>query len=315
MPVQDASTRVEHTEAPLNISAVERETGLSKDVLRIWERRYGFPHPGRDDNAERQYSAGEVAKLRAIKRLMDTGLRPGKLIRQSLEELNALAEKRIHPRRDALAPAIEREVLSLLKSHDVTGLQALLASLLLRQGVQRFVMETVAPLNRAVGEAWMRGELQVFEEHCYSELVHTALRSAIGAFPRQSGTPRILLTTVPGEQHGLGLLMVDALLAPEGAQCISLGPQTPLEDIRRAAAAHKANIVALSFSSAFPLRQAGDVLALLRRQLPSSVALWAGGENLRRVRKSLSGVQLIPEPADALEALKSWRNESADGKR
>ncbi|HTR58632.1 MAG TPA: MerR family transcriptional regulator [Casimicrobiaceae bacterium] len=306
---------MEHAEAPLNISAVERETGLSKDVLRIWERRYGFPRPGRDDNAERQYAAADVAKLRTIKRLMDTGLRPGKLIRQSLEDLNALAEKRIHPRRDALAPAMERDVLAVLKSHDVAGLQALLANLLLRQGVQRFVMETIAPLNRAVGEAWMRGELQVFEEHLYTELTQAVLRSAMAAFARQPGTPRILLTTVPGEQHGLGLLMVDALLTPEGTQCISLGTQTPFEDIRRAAAAHKVNIVALSFSSAFPLRQAGDTLALLRRQLPSTVALWAGGEHLRRVRKSLSGVQVLSELSDALEALRSWRAEAGDSKR
>jgi DNA-binding transcriptional MerR regulator/methylmalonyl-CoA mutase cobalamin-binding subunit len=306
---------VEHPEASLNISAVERETGLSKDVLRIWERRYGFPRPGRDDNAERQYAAGDVAKLRAIKRLMDTGLRPGKLIRQSLDELNALAEKRIHPRRDTVAPPIEREVLGLLKSHDVGGLQAVLANGLLRQGVQRFVIETIAPLNRAVGEAWMRGELQVFEEHLYTESTQATLRSAVGAFPRQSGAPRILLTTVPGEQHGLGLLMADALLTPEGAQCISLGTQTPLEDIRRATSAHKVNIVALSFSSAFPLRQAGDALALLRRQLPSTIALWAGGENLRRLRKSLLGVQLLPELSDALEALKSWRAEAGESKR
>jgi DNA-binding transcriptional MerR regulator/methylmalonyl-CoA mutase cobalamin-binding subunit len=306
---------MEHAEAPLNISAVERETGLSKDVLRIWERRYGFPRPGRDDNAERQYAAADVAKLRTIKRLMDTGLRPGKLIRQSLEDLNALAERRIHPRRDALAPAMERDVLAVLKSHDVAGLQALIANLLLRQGVQRFVIETIAPLNRAVGEAWMRGELQVFEEHLYTELTQAVLRGALTTFARQPGTPRILLTTVPGEQHGLGLLMVDALLTPEGAQCISLGTQTPLEDIRRAAAAHKVNIVALSFSSAFPLRQAGDALALLRRQLPSTVALWAGGEHLRRVRKILSGVQLLSELSDALEALRIWRAEAGESKR
>jgi DNA-binding transcriptional MerR regulator/methylmalonyl-CoA mutase cobalamin-binding subunit len=306
---------VEHSEASLNISAVERETGLSKDVLRIWERRYGFPRPGRDDNAERQYAAGDVAKLRAIKRLMDTGLRPGKLIRQSLDELNALAEKRIHPRRDAVAPPIEREVLALLKGHDAAGLQAMLANGLLRQGVQRFVLETVAPLNRAVGEAWMRGELQVFEEHLYSELTQSVLRAAVGAFPHQAGAPRILLTTVPGEQHGLGLLMVYAILASEAAQCISLGTQTPFEDIRRAAAAHKVGIVALSFSAAFPLRQAGDALALLRRQLPSTVALWAGGENLRRLRKSLSGVQVLPDLEDALVALKSWRAEAGESKR
>jgi methanogenic corrinoid protein MtbC1 len=246
---------------------------------------------------------------------MDTGLRPGKLIRQSLEELNALAEKRIHPRRDAAAPPIERDVLGLLKSHDVGGLQAVLANGLLRQGVQRFVIETIAPLNRAIAEAWMRGELQVFEEHLYTELTQAALRSAVGAFPRQAGAPRILLTTVPGEQHALGLLMADALLTPEGAQCISLGTQTPFEDIRRAAAAYRVNVVALSFSSAFPLRQAGDALALLRRQLPSPIALWAGGENLRRLRKSLPGVQLLAELGDALEALKNWRAEAGESKR
>ena len=293
----------------LNISAVERETGLSKDVLRMWERRYGFPDPQRDNNAERQYAPDEVAKLRAIKRLMDTGLRPGKLIRQSLDELNALAEKRVHPRREALAPAIERDVLALLRAHDGAGLHATLASVLLRHGVQRFVIETVAPLNRAVGEAWMRGELQVFEEHLYTEQLQVALRGALYALPRQSGLPRVLLTTVPGEQHGIGLLMVDALVSPEGAQCISLGTQTPFEDIRRAAAAHKAHVVALSFSMAYPLRQIGEALATLRRQLPPAVALWAGGEITRRLRKSLPGVQLFADIGDTLVALKNWRAE------
>ena len=297
----------------LNISAVERETGLSKDVLRMWERRYGFPDPQRDDNAERQYAPDEVAKLRAIKRLMDTGLRPGKLIRQSLDELNALAEKRVHPRREAIAPAIERDVLNLLKAHDAAGLHAALSSLLVRHGVQRFVVETVAPLNRAIGEAWMRGELQVFEEHLYTEELQVVLRGALQALPRQGGLPRILLTTVPGEQHGIGLLMVDALVSPEGAQCISLGTQTPFEDIRRAALAHKANVVALSFSMAYPMRQAGEALSQLRRQLPSSVALWAGGEMTRRLRKSLPGVQLIADIGDTLGALKNWRAESGPG--
>jgi len=294
----------------LNISAVERETGLSKDVLRIWERRYGFPRPRRDDNAERQYTPDDIAKLRTIKRLMDTGLRPGKLIRQSLDELNTLAEQRVHPRRDAIAPAIERDVLTLLKAHDVMGLHGTLTNLLLRHGMQRFVIETVAPLTRAVGEAWMRGELQVFEEHLYTEQLQAALRGAIHGLPRQPGSPRILLTTVPGEQHGIGLLMVDALVSPEGAHCISLGTQTPFDDIRRAAVAHKAQIVALSFSMAFPVRQIGDALASLRRQLAPSVTLWAGGEVTRRLRKNLPGVQLIPEIGDTLGALRSWRAES-----
>src|SRR5580765_8226934 len=95
---------VENTGLTLNISAVEREAGLSKDVLRMWERRYGFPKPSRDGNGERQYSAAEVAKLRAVKRLMDVGMRPGKIIRASLEELNALADGRIATRREQPTP-------------------------------------------------------------------------------------------------------------------------------------------------------------------------------------------------------------------
>jgi methylmalonyl-CoA mutase cobalamin-binding subunit len=121
------------------------------------------------------------------------------------------------------------------------------------------------------------------------------------------GSPRVLLTTLPNEQHGLGLLMVEALLVPEGALCVSLGPQTPLDEIRRAALAHKADIVALSFSAAFPLRQATDGLANLRRHLPPGVALWAGGEMTRRVRKTLPGVTLVPDLAAAVAALRNWR--------
>ncbi len=291
----------------LTISAVERETGLSKDVLRVWERRYAFPKPSRDENGERLYSATEIAKLRAIKRLMDVGMRPGKIIGCSQEELDALAEARIAPRGPEQERALERDIVSVLKKHDAPMLQQALANLLMKQGLQRFVLDTLTPLNRAIGDAWMRGEMEVFEEHLYTEQLQVALRTAINAFPRQTGSPRVLLTTFPGEHHGVGLLMVEALLVPEAAQCISLGVQTPLEDIRRAALAHKAHLVALSFSGAFPVRQASEGIVALRRQLPSTVTLWAGGEMTRRVRRTLPGVVLIPDLPAVIGALKSWR--------
>ncbi len=290
-----------------NISAVERETGLSKDVLRMWERRYGFPKPDRDDNSERQYTLDDVGKLRAIKRLMDVGLRPGKIIGLTQDELNAMADARAPARGEQVTPALESDVLSMLKIHDATTLQHTLANLMMRQGLQRFVLETIAPLNRAVGDAWMRGELQVFEEHLYTEQLQAALRTAINAFPRQNGVPRVLLTTFPSEHHSLGLLMAEAMMVPEAVQCISLGPQTPLEDIRRAAIAHNVHIVALSFSAAFPLRQATEGLASLRRQLPAQVTIWAGGEMTRRVRKTMPGTVLIPDLASVTSALRSWR--------
>ncbi|CAG1009462.1 HTH-type transcriptional repressor CarH [Burkholderiales bacterium] len=297
-----------------NISAVERETGLSKDLLRMWERRYGFPSPARDSGGERLYSNAEVAKLRAVKRLMDTGMRPGKIVHSPLNELVALADARTASRRDGLAPALETDVLDLLRRHDTASLQQMLVQWVLRQGLQKFVLETVTPLNRAVGDAWMRGELQVFEEHLYTELLQVALRAAISAFPRNAeGSPRVLLTTFPDELHGVGLLMVEALLVPEGASCVSLGTQTPVDDIHRAALAHRANIVALSFSGSHSLRFAVEGLDALRAHLPAHVTIWAGGEMSRRIRRTIPGTVLIPDLASVIPALRSWRAHRAPG--
>jgi methanogenic corrinoid protein MtbC1 len=120
---------------------------------------------------------------------------------------------------------------------------------------------------------------------------------------------------VPGEQHGIGLLMIEALLAAEGAHCISLGTQTPFDDVRRAVLAYKAQVLAVSFSAAFPLRQVGDAIATLRRGLASSVAIWAGGEVTRRLRKAPSGVRLLADAAEVLAALQGWRADAGAAAR
>lgn len=291
----------------MNISGVERDTGLSKDVLRVWERRYGFPRPGRDENGERQYPPEQVLRLRAIKRLMDIGMRPSRLIGLDVSELNRLAAVRLPPPAQKPEADLVAEALRLLRSHDVGGLQQTLTQALMKLGLQRFIEDVVGSLNRAVGEAWTLGQLQIFEEHLYSEQVQMLLRSAISAFPARDAAPAVLLTTLPQEQHTIGLLMVEAFLAAESVRCVALGPQTPIGDICLAAGAHRVHVVALSFSPAFPLRQAADSLAALRRQLPADIQLWAGGELMRRMRRNIPAVRILTDfPALAAE-LALWR--------
>ena len=295
------------SELTYNIAAVERDTGLSKDVLRMWERRYGFPVPERDANGDRAYSADQVERLRLIKRLMDMGHRPGKLIATPYEELAALA-----PRRAAANPVVPDdqsgdldELLELIRRHDGGAYQQAMQQRLVRHGLQRFVQDIVAPLSRRIGLAWEQGRIEVFEEHLYTELTKRLLRQAVGGLPTGLRRPRILLTTLPGEQHLLGLLMAEALFALEGAECISLGAQTPLLEIGRAADAHQANVVALSFSSAFPLRQISTLLLQLRMSLPDNIELWAGGAGIAR-QADIGGVVLMPTLEDAVRALAAW---------
>lgn len=288
-----------------SISAVERDTGLAKDTLRVWERRYGFPTPARDTNGERVYPVEQVERLRLIKRLMDQGFRPGRLMAADPAELAGLAV----PASDGPAPLADaplQGLLELVKAHDVAALRSALNQTMHRQGLQRFVLETVPRLNLAVGEAWMRGDFAVFEEHLYTEQMQSLLRQAIASLPPGNGRPRIVLTTVPDEQHILGLLMGECLLTLEGAVCISLGTQTPLADIADAARAHRADVVALSFSSAFPARQVAPLLGQLRPLLPESVALWAGGGGCERMG-DVAGVTRVASLAGILDVLAEWR--------
>jgi DNA-binding transcriptional MerR regulator/methylmalonyl-CoA mutase cobalamin-binding subunit len=291
-------------ELTLSISAVERDTGLSKDTLRVWERRYGFPVPLRDANGERVYPVSQVEKLQLIRRLMDRGHRPGRIIPHSLEDLIALGSRSAH---GARLPQNLEIFLKLIRAHQVSELRRQLSQALMKQGLQRFVMDTIAPLNQAVGDAWMRGEFAVFEEHLYTEQIHGVLRNAMAPILPQSRGPRLVLTTFPNEPHGLGLLMVEAVLAVEGATCISLGPETPIPEIARAAAAHRADIVGLSFSTAFNERQAAAGLAELRTMLDARTRIWAGGTGAERMRRPPPGVEVVASLEAVLDRAKEWR--------
>src|ERR1700739_5171159 len=85
-------------EGAFGIAAVERDTGLSKDTLRVWERRYRFPLPARDTSGERVYSRQDVEKLRVLKRLLDQGHRPGKAIALAIDQLERLPRSTAPPR-------------------------------------------------------------------------------------------------------------------------------------------------------------------------------------------------------------------------
>jgi DNA-binding transcriptional MerR regulator/methylmalonyl-CoA mutase cobalamin-binding subunit len=300
---------------PSTISDVERDTGVAKETLRVWERRYDFPQPLRDPNGERVYPIEQVHKLRLVKRLIDLGFRPGKVIQYSTDELQALTGKASGKGDSLSAPAPELQTyLDLCKSHQMEALRRRLSQALLMMGLKSFVIELVSPLTTLIGEAWASGQLATFEEHLYTESLTVVMRSAIFAMPQANasnvGAPRVLLTTLPQERHGLGLLMAEAMCVAEGAHCISLGVQTPLLDIVEAARAQRVDIIALSFSVAMNPRQVLDGLAELHTRLAGDAELWAGGNNAALKRRRPPYVRVF-ELADLAGAITEWRARNA----
>lgn len=300
----------------LAIATVERETGLPKDTLRVWERRYGFPKPLRDTLGDRRYSADEVARLRLLKQLVDLGHRPSQLVPMPVQQLQLLMERsspRLAVPSDRSAQTGLDECLAAVTAPDAEALRATLERLRLELGLQRFVCDLVAPLTARVGDAWAQRHIGIAEEHLYSAAVmhvlQVAIRAMVGAAPPKP--PILLLTTFSGEQHGIGLLMAQALAVLDRAHAVPLGVQMPLDEIARAAERHRADVLALSFTPCLPANSVLDGLADLRRRLPPEVEIWVGGSAPVLRRRLVAGVLLIETLADLPVQIRHWRLQRA----
>lgn len=290
------------------INAVERETGVSKELLRMWERRYHFPAPDRDNQGDRIYPLEQVDKLRLLRRLIDAGFRPGKIIGLPTGELENLLRSQSQGRHDA-APGMEPELLDALQSKEPNRVREYLSHQLVKMGLQSFVLDFMQHANAIVGDAWMRGIIEVHEEHLYTEQLQTLIRAAISGLQPANSLPHIMLTTAPDENHTLGILMVEAMLRLDNVSAHSFGAQMPARDIVQAAQKHRMNIIALSFSASYPASKAVEFVEELRFRLPLSVDIWAGGNSLRSTRRHVDGVEVFQDLAGIQNVVSAWRRQ------
>jgi len=281
-----------------SIAEVERDTGLPRATLRIWERRYGFPTPGRDERGDRCYPTEQVELLKQMRGLQEQGWRPAALLAAGPEEIRKLSAVQA-----LLQPQVvgrsrgEARLIRLLREHDVQGFKAELDAILLKSGLLRFAGKDVASLNRLIGHAWFTGELQVHEEHLYSDCVYQVLRGAISGLQDdlRPEAPVVVLTTFPQESHGLGLSMAQAVFALQGCPTVSLGVRLPIEQIASAARAYAADLIGLSFTASMAPAHVLRGLEELRGLVPPAVRIWAGGDCPVLRRRTVPGVRIVTD--------------------
>jgi MerR family transcriptional regulator, light-induced transcriptional regulator len=325
---QDPSTATPHTDGATantwvwSIADVERETGLGKDTLRVWERRYGFPSPQRGTKQVRLYSTEQLAQLRLIKNLMDNGARPHQVVGLPLSELQTQCAALLQPvqnRPDGAQPEtahddVSEPCLQALEQGQTTQLKQLLQQQLLRHGLAHTIEHHISPLCVAVGHAWVQGRVSVYHEHLFTELVQSLLREAIAStaqhdqlLGRHLSGPKVLLTTTPGEPHQLGLLMAECFFALEGCERLMLGPCTPVADIALAAQQLKADVVALSFTIYSVRKDVLASLSQLRQMLPANIQIWVGGGAPALRRKGLPpGIVVLDRASAIADAVARW---------
>jgi methanogenic corrinoid protein MtbC1 len=239
--------------------------------------------------------------------LLDAGFRPGKIIALDMPALEELVSSSHGNPSSTLPEHLETELLEILKSHDPYRVRQYLNHHMIRMGLQSFILDLVQYANTIVGDAWMSGKLEIYEEHLYTEELQTLVRQNIGNLQPASASPRIMLATAPEEIHSLGLLMVEALLRLDQVDAVSFGAQMPIRDIVQAAQKHKMDIVVLSFSAAFPANRAIEFLEELRFRLPLSIQIWAGGGGLRNSRRQIEEVQIMSNLQGLHQSVTQWR--------
>lgn len=285
--------------ATWSIGDLAEATDIAPATIRVWERRYGRPVPERLPSGHRRYRDRDVTWLRRVGEAIAAGHRPSAVISLSDDALDELlAESAPNGSRDEPA---SRYLPFILAYRDEELRRALQLEIGL-QGPRAFILDIVSPLLTLVGRGWADGELEIRHEHFLTEILEDLLRGIRESIRSADHAKVVLLATLPGEDHGLGLQMAAAFAALSGIRTSILGTDVPLTEIIAASADSGASAVCVSVSLANAGVATDRTLAQLRAGLPAELPLVVGGRGARGPRRGPRDVVYL----ESLEAFDGW---------
>jgi len=239
------------------IGELSRRTGVSADLLRAWERRYGLLRPVRSPGGLRLYAPADVERVRRMRRHLDEGLAAAEAAALAVREEAASGEDAAAARPPA---AVRDELADALDRFDEPRAQAILDRLLAVATVDALLGEVVLPYLRELGDRWERGDASVAQEHFASAVLRGRLLGLARGWGLGLG-PVAVLACLPGEQHELGLIAFGLALRARGWRIVYLGADSPLDTVEETSRRVEPSLVVLAAVSEERVR---PVLAQVR---------------------------------------------------
>ena len=266
----------------LRIGALSERVGVSPELLRAWEQRYGLLQPLRSDGGFRLYSSADEQRVRAMRRHLDAGVSAAQAARLALAE--TLEDEAV----TSTGVAATRASCGGPRSPRRTGAHAALDRLLASLTIETVLRDVLLPYLRELGERWERGEISVAQEHFASNVLRGRLLGLARGWGNASG-PTTVLACAPGELHDLPLLMFGLVLAGRGRSVTYLGPDTPVATIQEALATlHPGRVV---------------------------ITATTGQRRAPRRQSSLSSHARFPSPSQVRARPRDWRARSGNAPR
>ena len=264
------------------IGEMARRVGVSPELLRAWERRYGLLEPVRTEAGYRLYSEEDERRVREMLRLVDSGVSPQQAattVRSSSPGQPAgLPGRSPDSEADDLTEALSR--------FDEAAANAALDRVFATYSLEAVLGRVILPVLDDLGSRWAEGRATVAEEHFASNLIRGRLLGLARGWDAGSG-PRAVLACPAGERHDLGLIAFGLALRSQGWRITFLGADTPAESVSDTVRLLHPSVVVLSAATPEPLAQLPAIpgipparLALGGRGASQELAQNAGAELL-----------------------------------
>ena len=251
----------------LRIGEFSERVGVSPDLLRAWERRYGLLQPDRSSGGFRLYSDADVARVERMTALVGDGLSAAEAARLALVAREPVGEP---PAADAADLSLETSRARLARAlgdFDEQAAHRVIDELLASFNLETVLQEVVLPYLSWVGEKWAQGELSVGQEHFASIVLRGRLLGLARGWSVGVG-PTALLASPPGEEHDLALVTFGLSLWRRGWRITFLGADTPISAISDAVRTLGPDVVVLAAVRSEPFLAIEDALAALSAEVP-----------------------------------------------
>jgi len=283
------------------ISTVAELTGIPRNTLIAWERRYGLVAPKRHANGYRSYSEQDVAELLRIKNALNAGLK----ISEAISLVKSRKEERV---RDSASTTqvssspfegFKEDLLDALGNYRGGEAQRILAKCLTIPFRTR-LHQIYFPVLREAGLRWVAGEWSVAQEHYTSGIIKAHLATLfINTTQPSLSAPHAVCTTLPHEEHEIGALALAIQLSMDGYRVSYLGGKLPAADLVDFCEKQKPVLVCLSCITLPEGYNLSDYLDEIQAVPATGARTIIGGERIRG-EAPRHGVELIPNWADFL---------------
>jgi DNA-binding transcriptional MerR regulator len=288
------------TEELVQIGDLARRTGLSVDVLRVWERRYGLLSPRRSAGGFRLYSSRDEDTVRAMLAQIDRGFPPAQAAKLALTQpTSTVPQQPVAPGADGVLTLARADLYAALTGFRGSRAHQLIDELFAGFTVDAALSEVILPCLADLGDGWERGAVTIAQEHFASNLLRERLLGLARPWDRGSG-PRAILACPPNERHDISLICFGIVLGRSGWRITFLGADTPIGTVAEAADDLEPNLVVLASILDGRLTAVTPAIRELAATLPVHIA---GKGATARLARSTGAVLLTDPPVAAANHL------------